>query len=50
MTDAQKSALAQFERDAQAHNDFGERTHHIMMIIDELKVLGSENGSLSNTR
>jgi conjugative transfer pilus assembly protein TraH len=50
MSDAQKAALAQFERDSQAHNDFMGRAKLVMMVVDELKELGSENATVSNTR
>ncbi|GAB6847571.1 conjugal transfer protein TraH [Paraburkholderia kururiensis] len=50
MSDSQKAALAQFERDAQLHNNFEERAHRVMMIVDELKTLGSESVAVSNTR
>lgn len=51
MSDAQKAALAQLEADAQAHNNFEERAHRVMMIVDELKTLGSESVAVnSNTR
>lgn len=49
LSDSQKAALAQFERDSQAHSDFEDRGRRMMMIISQIKEMRSETNVVSNT-